>query len=35
MIPYGKQNISYQDVKQIIKVLNSNWLTQGPMVKKI
>lgn len=34
MIPYGKQNISNQDVKQIIKVLNSNWLTQGPMVKK-
>jgi len=32
MIPYGKQDISEQDIDAVIKVLKSDFLTQGPMV---
>lgn len=32
MIPYGKQQISEQDVAAVIEVLRSDWLTQGPKV---
>ena len=32
-IPYGKQNISADDIKTIEKVLNSDFLTQGPQVE--
>ncbi|QUI70401.1 UDP-4-amino-4,6-dideoxy-N-acetyl-beta-L-altrosamine transaminase [Pseudoalteromonas sp. M8] len=32
MIPYGKQDISEQDVEAVIEVLHSQWLTQGPKV---
>jgi len=32
MIPYGKQDISQQDVDAVVKVLQSDWLTQGPQV---
>ena len=32
MIPYGKQDISDEDIKSVIKVLQSDFLTQGPMV---
>jgi UDP-4-amino-4,6-dideoxy-N-acetyl-beta-L-altrosamine transaminase len=32
MIPYGKQQISEQDVAAVIEVLHSDWLTQGPKV---
>jgi len=32
MIPYGKQNISDEDIAEVIKVLKSDWLTQGPKV---
>lgn len=34
MIPYGKQNISQSDVDAVVQVLNSDFLTQGPMVPK-
>lgn len=34
MIPYGKQNISSEDVEAVVKVLNSDFLTQGPVVPK-
>ena len=34
MIPYGKHNISDDDVQAIIDVLKSNFLTQGPVVPK-
>lgn len=30
MIPYGKQNINQQDIDAVIKVLQSDYLTQGP-----
>jgi UDP-4-amino-4,6-dideoxy-N-acetyl-beta-L-altrosamine transaminase len=33
-IPYGRQNITDQDVESVIKVLKSDWLTQGPSVKE-
>lgn len=32
MIPYGKQDINQQDIDAVIKVLQSNYLTQGPQV---
>lgn len=31
-IPYGRQNISEQDIDAVVAVLNSNFLTQGPQV---
>lgn len=34
MIPYGKQNISIKDIKAVTKVLESDFLTQGPEVVK-
>jgi len=32
MIPYGHQKIDRNDIKEVIKVLKSDWLTQGPKV---
>ncbi len=32
MIPYGKQDISQQDIDSVIEVLKSDFLTQGPKV---
>ena len=34
MIPYGKQNISKEDIDQVKSVLKSDFLTQGPLVPK-
>ena len=33
-IPYGRQNISEDDILEVNKVLTSDWLTQGPKVKE-
>ena len=33
MIPYGKHHIDHDDIKSVIKVLKSDNLTQGPLVK--
>lgn len=33
-IPYGRQSIDNSDIKAVTKVLQSNWLTQGPAVKE-
>lgn len=33
-IPYGRQSIDKRDIQAIIKVLKSDWLTQGPKVKE-
>jgi UDP-4-amino-4,6-dideoxy-N-acetyl-beta-L-altrosamine transaminase len=33
VIPYGKQNISRKDIDAVFKVLNSDYLTQGPTVE--
>ncbi|WP_440055636.1 UDP-4-amino-4,6-dideoxy-N-acetyl-beta-L-altrosamine transaminase [Pseudoalteromonas sp. T1lg65] len=32
MIPYGRQDISQQDIDAVLEVLKSDWLTQGPKV---
>ena len=31
-IPYGRQNITEEDIEAVIKVLRSDFLTQGPVV---
>ena len=33
-IPYGKQSISEEDIRSVIEVLKSDWLTQGPAVER-
>jgi len=32
MIPYGRQDINQQDIDAVVEVLQSDFLTQGPMV---
>jgi UDP-4-amino-4,6-dideoxy-N-acetyl-beta-L-altrosamine transaminase len=32
MIPYGRQDITNEDIEEVIKVLKSDFLTQGPAV---
>ena len=32
MIPYGRQDISQADIDEVVKVLRSDFLTQGPVV---
>lgn len=32
MIPYGRQDITQQDIDAVVEVLQSDFLTQGPMV---
>ncbi len=34
LIPYGRQKIDADDIRSVINVLKSDWLTQGPLVKK-
>lgn len=34
MIPYGRQDISEDDIKSVINVLKSDLITQGPLVPK-
>ena len=34
MIPYGRQDITQADINSVIKVLQSDFLTQGPQVPK-
>ena len=33
-IPYGKQDINQQDIDAVVEVLRSDWITQGPTIKK-
>lgn len=33
-IPYGRQNISEEDIQEVLSVLRSDWLTQGPMIER-
>ena len=33
-IPYGRQDISEEDVRAVVDVLRSDWLTQGPAVER-
>ena len=32
MIPYSKQTIDASDIKEVVKVLRSDFITQGPKV---
>jgi UDP-4-amino-4,6-dideoxy-N-acetyl-beta-L-altrosamine transaminase len=34
MIPYSTQDINEADIKAVVKVLRSGWLTQGPAVER-
>jgi UDP-4-amino-4,6-dideoxy-N-acetyl-beta-L-altrosamine transaminase len=34
MIPYGRQNISEEDIQSVVEVLRSDFLTQGPIGTK-
>ncbi|MEX2525588.1 MAG: UDP-4-amino-4,6-dideoxy-N-acetyl-beta-L-altrosamine transaminase [Gammaproteobacteria bacterium] len=34
MIPYGRQNISDEDIDAVVEVLRSDFLTQGPVVPR-
>ena len=34
MIPYGRQEITEEDIKEVEKILRSDFLTQGPTVPK-
>ena len=34
MIPCGKQHIDEDDIRAVIEVLRSDWLTQGPYIEK-
>lgn len=34
MIPYGKQNITQEDIDAVIATLKSDYLTQGPKIKE-
>jgi dTDP-4-amino-4,6-dideoxygalactose transaminase len=33
-IPYGRQDISQDDIDAVVEILRSDFLTQGPTVKK-
>ena len=33
-IPYGKQNITEEDIQEVVEVLKSDYLTQGPRIEK-
>lgn len=33
-ISYGHQFIAPRDIKEVVKILRSDWLTQGPQIKK-
>jgi UDP-4-amino-4,6-dideoxy-N-acetyl-beta-L-altrosamine transaminase len=34
MIPYGRQHITEEDIEEVVKVLKSDFLTQGPSILK-
>lgn len=34
IIPYGHQCIDKSDIEEVVKVLRSDWLTQGPKIKE-
>ena len=33
-VPYGRQQISREDIEAVVEVLEGDWLTQGPLVNK-
>lgn len=33
-IPYGRQDINQEDIDAVVKVLRSDWITQGPAIER-
>ena len=33
-LPYGRQSINQDDIDAVVAVLQSDWLTQGPMIEQ-
>ena len=33
-IPYGRQHIDNNDIKEVVRVLRSDWITQGSKVSE-
>ena len=33
-IPYGRQDISQEDIDTVVEVLRSDWITQGPAITR-
>lgn len=33
-IPYGRQDITQEDIDAVVEVLHSDWITQGPAIKR-
>lgn len=33
-IPYGRQSLDEDDIKAVVDVLRSDWITQGPMIER-
>ena len=33
-IPYSRQHIDQKDIDSVVKVLKSDWITQGPTIEK-
>ena len=33
-IPYARQSVSDSDIEAVVRVLRSDWLTQGPSVER-
>ena len=34
IIPYGRQNITEEDIEAVVEALRSDYLTQGPKIKE-
>ncbi|MEN5301345.1 UDP-4-amino-4,6-dideoxy-N-acetyl-beta-L-altrosamine transaminase [Pseudomonas sp. TWI628] len=34
MIPYGRQSVDASDIAAVVEVLQSDWLTQGPLIER-
>jgi len=34
MIPYGRQDVNEEDIRAVVDVLRSDWLTTGPIVRR-
>ena len=35
MIPYGRQNVTDEDINEVVAVLKSDYLTQGPKLQNL
>lgn len=35
IVPYGKQSIDSSDIKEVVRVLKTDWITQGPKIDEL